>query len=207
MKRSLVAIIVAIVGLSACNSAHLARPQAQGTSAPTSTAAMQSSPSSSPAALTRSVATTTHSAAHTSSPCTLTSGGDEAEAQLVDVRVGTHDTYDRVTFEFASQTQVPAFTIRSVTTPTYDGSGAPIQLAGDSYAEIVFQHSSAFDLGGNRTYDGPTDFVPGFKVLAEVKEAGDFERVLSWAMGLSDSSCWQVSTLQNPARVVVDFPY
>jgi hypothetical protein len=206
MKRSLVAIIVAIVGLSACNSAHDARPQTQGTSTPRSTAATQSSPSSSPAAMTHTVATTTHSAAHTT-PCTSSSGGDEAEAQLVDVRVGTHDTYDRVTFEFASQTQIPAFTIRSVTTPTYDGSGAPIHLAGDSYAEIVFQHSSAFDLGGNRTYDGPTHFAPGFKVLAEVKEAGDFERVLSWAMGLSDSSCWQVSTLQNPARVVVDFPY
>jgi hypothetical protein len=126
-------------------------------------------------------------------------------AQLVDVRVGSHGTYDRVTFEFTGQATVPEFAIRTVTTPTEDGSGEPLSLHGNSYAEIVFQHASGYDLYYQPTYKGPEDFVPNFKDLAELRQAGDFERVLSWAFGLNHSACWHVTELENPVRLAVDF--
>ena len=208
MKRALVALIVGLIGLTACGSAH-----SLGT-APSSPS-VQTSPSDPPASSSPTPKPKPKPTASTPSPkppqstgtaaCSSSQGGKQVSAQLVDVRVGRHDTYDRVTFEFSGG--IPSYRIRTDANPTEDGSGLPLNLRGSTYAVIVFQDSSGFDLDGNQTYKGPSDFRPGFPVLAEVKAAGDFERVLRWAFGLDHSKCWHVLELSNPARVVVDFPH
>ena len=210
MKRTLLAIIVGMVGLTACGSAH-----SLGTVARSPAGQTSPSPSIDPSASKppKSKHTTPAPKGTGTTQCVTTMGGSfDAKknfvgAQLVDVRVGSHDTYDRVTFEFSGQDTVPPFTIRSVTTVTEDGSGKPISLQGSTYAEIVFQHASGYDLYYQPTYKGPKDFVPKFQALAEVREAGDFERVLSWGFGLNDSSCWHVLELSNPVRLAVDFSH
>jgi hypothetical protein len=146
--------------------------------------------------------------------CSPAAGGRKgAEAQLVDVRVGTHNGHDRLTFEFAPSQlwwapfDVPQYKIKSVPVVTEDASGKPIPLEGRRFAQIVFWGASGSDLYGKPTYRGPSDFRPRFPALAEAKAAGDFERVLTWGVGLSERSCWQVSVLRDPARVVIDFPH
>lgn len=142
-----------------------------------------------------------------------TGGRDGAEVQLVDVRVGTHRGYDRVTFEFAPSQltwapfDVPQYKIKSVPVVTEDASGKTIPLEGRRFAEIVFWGASGWDLEGKPSYRGPSDFHPRFPALSEAKAAGDFERVLTWGVGLSRPSCWQVSVLRDPVRVVIDFPH
>ena len=213
MKRTLLAIIVGMVGLTACGSAH-----SLGT-VPRSPA-VQPSPSSSidpstskPPKPKPKPTTTTPAPSQSPTPCATKTGGDfdakknDVGAQVVDVRLGSHDTYDRVTFEFSGQDTVPPYTIRTVTTVTEDGSGKTLSLQGTSYAELVFQHASGYDLYYQPTYKGPKDFVPKFQALAEVREAGDFERVLSWGFGLNHSSCWHVLELSNPVRLAVDFSH
>jgi hypothetical protein len=211
MKRTLLAIIVGMVGLTACGSAH-----SLGTVPPSPAVQSSASPSIDPSTSKppKPKPTTTNPAPSQSpTPCATKTGGyfdpkkSDVGAQVVDVRLGSHDTYDRVTFEFSGQDTVPPYTIRTVTTVTEDGSGKTLSLQGTSYAELVFQHASGYDLYYQPTYKGPKDFVPKFQALAEVREAGDFERVLSWGFGLNDSSCWHVLELSNPVRLAVDFSH
>ena len=211
MKKILVALIVGLVGLTACGSAH-SLGAAPSSPSPSTSPSGSPTPPHNPKS-TKPTPSPTKSSGGGSTSCATKTGGDFdssknfAGAQLVDVRVGSHDTYDRVTFEFSGQDTVPPFAIRSVTTVTEDGSGKPLSLRGTSYAEIVFQHASGYDLDGNPTYQGPSDFRPGFTVLAEARAAGDFERVLSWGFGLNHSSCWTVLELSNPTRLAVDFQH
>lgn len=207
MKRILVAAIVGLVGLTACGSAH-----SLGTAPRSPAGATSPSPSTGPTRSSSPKPKHTTPAPQKPSCATMKGGRFDPDsnyvgAQLVDVRVGSHDTYDRVTFEFSGQDAVPPYEIRTVTTPTEDGSGKPLSMLGSTYAEIVFQHASGYDLYYQPTYQGPTDFVPRFQALAEVREAGDFERVLSWAFGLNHSACWHVLELDNPVRLAVDFSH
>jgi hypothetical protein len=45
----------------------------------------------------------------------------------------------------------------------------------------------------------------GTSVIVEAVQISDFEAVLSWAIGLSDRVDFRVTTLHDPARLVVDF--
>jgi hypothetical protein len=150
-----------------------------------------------------------------SRPCAPSSGGTDGTpaTQLVDVRVGTHEGFDRVTFEFAPAEGasgpfgVPGYRIGGTDALTEDASGLPVPVDGTSFASVVFSGASGWDVDGRQTYGGPTDLRPGFATLSEVKETGDFERVLSWGMGMAGPSCWQVSVLRDPPRLVIDLPH
>jgi hypothetical protein len=135
---------------------------------------------------------------------------------LVDVRVGTHDGYDRVTFEFAPPADgqyfgLPPYEIASATPPiTEDGSGEPVIIDGRSFAVVVFHGASGVEFnpdGYSLSYAGPKDFRPDFTALAEATQTGDYEATLSWAFGLNRASCWSVHVLDNPLRVAIDFPH
>jgi hypothetical protein len=154
----------------------------------------------------------------TATGCSPATGGGDHLAQLTDVRVGTHPGYDRVTFEFAPPENgpgafgVPRYEIARMTPPiTEDPSGHRVAVDGHHYAGIVFHGGTGVDLttsdsrGYEVTYGGPREIKPGFGVLAEAQETGDFEATMSWAFGLNRASCWRVSQLNNPVRVVVDF--
>ena len=83
-------------------------------------------------------------------------------------------------------------------------------MEGTHFATVIFQGASGVEFnptGYELSYTGPKDFRPGFTVLEEARQTGDFEAVLSWAFGLNSASCGQVHVLQDPARVVIDFPH
>lgn len=201
MKRFLILAVVGGLGLSACASA---------VSPAASRPARDASPvmSSSPGA---------KSSVERSEPksCEPASGGTEGSlAQLADVRVGTHEGYDRVTFEFEPPSDgqyfgLPPYTLVEATPPiTQDGSGEPVPVDGSQFAVVIFHGAAGYDfVEGTPSYSGPKDFRPDFPMLVEARETGDFEATLSWAFGLHGASCWRVQELQNPVRVVIDFPH
>lgn len=144
--------------------------------------------------------------------CPRTTGGDDSSVFLSDVRVGAHDGFDRVTFEFrptAQGTKVPKFEIDSATPPfSEDASGKPISVDGIVFARIIFHGASGYDIErATPTYTGPKEIKPGGEVLVEVQETGDFEATLSWVFGLTRRSCWKTDELSDPMRFVVDFPH
>jgi hypothetical protein len=146
--------------------------------------------------------------------CPRQTGGEEGVyMNLVDVRVGAHDGFDRVVFEFeepdpnpAGNGGIPYYQIKTVKPPfTEDPSDLPIDVEGDAFARIVFQGASGYDFDGNATYDGPRRLTPGFGTLTDVVEGGDFEATMTWILGLSRPTCWQIQELHNPERLVIDF--
>jgi hypothetical protein len=225
MKRLLGAMVVGALALTACAqpeaglgvavSAQSGKASEKAKSTKSHKKARSRSRSAGKKAAAAPVATTGSQQATECSPAT---GGDDYLAQLTAVRVGTHEGYDRVTFEFAPPENgpdafgVPRYRLSRVTPPiTEDGSGRPVAVDGAYHAGIVFHGGTGVDMttsdpkGYKVTYAGPREIKTSYRVLAEAQETGDFEATMSWAFGLNQASCWRVSELADPMRVVVDF--
>ena len=91
-----------------------------------------------------------------------------------------------------------------------DGSGAPVRIAGSAFLVVSMERASGFDLEtgeGRRVDTGPRRMVgstAGTSIVREVVRTGDFEAVLTWAVGLGDRVDFRVLTLDSPARLVID---
>ncbi|MGQ0678988.1 MAG: AMIN-like domain-containing (lipo)protein [Actinomycetota bacterium] len=199
-------VLSLLMALAACNTAPSSSPPATPTppSASPSAQPLPSEPVASPL----------------SENCAPVSGGGDTFVLLKDVRVGTHEGYDRITFEFAQPASPPAGPAPAGTLPRYqikrvsevfqDGSGEPVAVGGADLHQIVFQGASGVDLSGDTfvlVYTGPKEFKPGFRQLAEAKNNGDFEATLSWALGLNERRCLRVIELADPLRLAVDIPH
>ena len=129
--------------------------------------------------------------------------GSAAIANIVDVRVGTHDGYDRVVFEFEQGT--PELTLDRAEPPfTQDASGLPIEVDGESFLGLSMRGGTKQTDEDTSSYDGPTDINAGFETLVDLLEGGDFERQSTWYLGLSDEACVRVLLLDAPPRLVID---
>jgi hypothetical protein len=134
----------------------------------------------------------------------------EGTALLERVDLGRHEGYDRVVFQFRNH--VPGYLVEYVSPPLHeDGSGDEVEIEGDAFVLVRMEPASGFDLEtgeGELVYTGPrriSGSEAGTSVVEEVVRTGDFEAVLSWAVGLSDRVDFRVLTLDDPARLVVDF--
>jgi hypothetical protein len=124
--------------------------------------------------------------------------------QLAVVRVAHQPGFDRIVFEFATQTggtaHLPAYTVSRQASAKFvkDPSGLPVTMRGSSGLRIVFHGASA------TSYSGSRDLTYTLPVVQEVEQLGDFEAVLSWGAGLSQASCIRTLELSNPTRLVID---
>jgi hypothetical protein len=142
-----------------------------------------------------------------------TGGQRDVFTNVTDVRVGAHDGFDRIVFEFSApkpnpggSAGIPFFELRQAKPPfTEDPSDLPLDVFGDAFVRIVFQGATGYDFDGNPTYAGSRTITPGFGTLAQAVEGGDFEATTTWILGLSRPTCWQVQELHDPDRVVIDF--
>lgn len=130
---------------------------------------------------------------------------------LTGVRAAHQAGFDRITFEFAGG-GIPAYTItpQGGTRFYQDASGMPVDVKGTQGMNIVFHGASERDVNGMATYTGSNDILlapaaGSGNAVAEVRQVGDFERVLSWAVGLSARpACTRVLELSSPSRLVID---
>ena len=212
MKRALLGLALASA-LAACGSTAGSPGGAGGSPLGLPTSAATASPSApastTPASSPRPTPATAPSAA--SAACATTAKGTlmGEQALLTDVRVGTHDGYDRVVFEFASRgspaRDAATFEIAKASAPYYeDPSGRPIAIAGETVLGITFRGATTQTLDSRSSYTGSRTFAPRFPILTELKSRGDFEAVNSWLAGTSGASCLKTQVLANPTRLVVD---
>jgi len=130
--------------------------------------------------------------------CTDRSGGSAGvSAQLTAIRWAPHDGYDRVVFEF-SGAAVPSYDLTRQESATFSrgASGQPVTLDGTAGVKLTFRDTDAAS-------SVPTDAKPALASLREIAQTGNFERVLSYGIGLSSSQCIRVLSLSGP-RLVVD---
>lgn len=130
--------------------------------------------------------------------CSDRAGGDAmALSQLTAVRVAHHPGYDRITFEFAGA--LPRYTLVRQTTAHFvrDASGQPVTLNGTAGLKLTFQ-------GVDLSAAVPADQTPSLPVVTVVQNIGNFERVVSYGVGLASPACLRVLELKGPTRLVVD---
>ena len=132
---------------------------------------------------------------------------DEQEpVVLSNIRVGTHEHFDRVVFEFVGK-QMPGFKIEYVDKPvTTCGAGEAVAVSGQSVMVVQIRPAQAHDDEGNVTI-GTRDMQPGLPVLKQTKLICDFEADVEWALGLSKRQPYRVLELNKPSRLVIDIKH
>ncbi|GIH68513.1 GerMN domain-containing protein [Sphaerimonospora thailandensis] len=135
-------------------------------------------------------------------PSTARTGAARPVSTLVDIRAAHHRGLDRLVFEFRGP--LPATRRASyVSSLIADGSGNRVQVAGDAILQVRFGHAVGHDSRGAGTY-GPTRETYPLPGVIQVVNAGDFEGVLSFGVGLSRRTPYRMYTLTHPNRVVID---
>ncbi|MEA2668488.1 MAG: hypothetical protein QOJ33_1422, partial [Chloroflexota bacterium] len=132
--------------------------------------------------------------------CTNKSGGAVgAAATVYDIRIAHHDGYDRLVIGFPTANAMPEYQLTRQATATFvrDASGQPVTLNGSAGIRAVLRNSDI-------TPGAPTDLKPGLPAIREVAQIGNFERVVSYGLGLATPACFRVLELSGPTRLVID---
>ena len=121
---------------------------------------------------------------------------------LIGIRTGRHDAFDRVVFDLRGA--APGYKVGYVSTVREDGSGKVIDLRGNANLMVRLRPAEAHRNDGSPTYTGAKRIFVNYPELREVAFAGDFEGVVSIALGLHAKHGFRVMTLSDPTRIVVD---
>jgi hypothetical protein len=132
--------------------------------------------------------------------CTDRSGGVAGTAATVSaVRIAHHDGYDRLVIGFATSNTMPQYQLTQQATSHFvrDASGQPVTLDGSAGIRAVLWNADI-------TPGAPTDLKPALPSIREVAQIGNFERVVSYGVGLATPACFRVLELSGPTRLVID---
>ncbi len=201
----------ALLALTACASGTASSAPSVTTAPSSSATSTSASPSESPSPSgsdTASTSPTSSATASTSAPAgsfedAPVSGGTSysapSQAHLQRIAVGSHTGYDRLVLYFGTDA-VPPFTVTPQESASFkaDPSDETVTLAGTSGVRVVVRD----------TVRAPTtteNLLPRFPAIRQVRGIGDFEAVVSYAVGTAGTSPRiRVTTLTAPSRLVID---
>lgn len=130
---------------------------------------------------------------------------DDAIGILREVRVGRHQGFDRVVFEFTSNRAVPTYRVEYISQPIMPGMASgeeDFKIAGKAFLDVHF------DAFGHEptTYELAKEPQKplALRVIREIKKREDFENDMAYVLGLSARKPFRVMELSNPSRLVVD---
>jgi hypothetical protein len=132
--------------------------------------------------------------------CTDRAGGAaSAAATIYDVRIAHHNGYDRLVIGFPTANTMPAYQLIRQATSTFirDASGQPVTLDGSAGIRVVLRNADV-------TQGAATAQKPGLPAIREVAQIGNFERVVSYGVGIATPACFRVLELSGPTRLVID---
>jgi hypothetical protein len=197
-------LVAGLVGLAFVAGVSLL-PRGGGVNLPAPAATVSATPSSEPTATpTAAPSPTATVASAPTTACATYGGGASSLATVTDVRVGTSAGYDRIVIQFDGPVPTYSITPQGNTTFMQDPNGQTFQLQGSDGIKVVVHGASGTDVNGNRKFFGSQDLKPGFPVLKEARQIGDFERTFSWGLGLAQPACLHVTEMTGPDRLVID---
>jgi hypothetical protein len=114
---------------------------------------------------------------------------------------------DRLVFEFRDE--VPSAQVEYLPRDralVEDGSGDPVEVDGDAFLVVRLSPAATAESKGDElvfTYTGPRRLRPdGTEFVEEALKTGDFEAVVTWAVGVSEQRPFRVTTAGR--RVTVE---
>jgi hypothetical protein len=131
--------------------------------------------------------------------------GDQS-GQLVAVRMAGHDGFDRFVLELDG-TGTPQYWVSYVERPVYDIPGNEVDVDGEFVLQVVAFPARRVDIEDpdfTPTYDGPLTVTSDTSNIVEAVFVGDFEATMEWVLGLRHETGFEVFTLTDPPRLVVD---
>ncbi|KND23308.1 hypothetical protein IQ63_44650 [Streptomyces acidiscabies] len=122
---------------------------------------------------------------------------------ITNVRIGTHDCYDRFVVDVPGATASRlGYTVSYVDALIQDPSGDPIPVTGGAILEVVV-HAPAYNPEtGTPTYPGPAPKPVGYPTFRDAVFAGTFEGQSQFGLGIRARLPFRV--LQLDGRLVVD---
>ncbi|WP_125777535.1 AMIN-like domain-containing (lipo)protein [Antribacter gilvus] len=125
---------------------------------------------------------------------------------VTDVRTGRHEGYDRVVFELDGTGEgVPGWRVEYVDQAVDDGSGNPVEVAGDSVLQVTISGTAMPTDSGVEEFSG--DRLPGDDLVAvdEVVYRFWFEGYTNAFIGVDgEEKPFRAFLLEDPVRVVID---
>lgn len=188
-------LVVAVLVVASCSGSSHKKASSSGSSRTTVTESSTTAPSTEATTTTTTTATTTTATTTTACPLGGTTGSrTNGLAPVTMLLTAVSATADgclaRMTFVFRSTgaTALPGYKVEYQAGPfTEDGSGAPVAIAGKYFLVVRFEPAAGADIdhGGVATYAGARSIKPaGVPHIAEMREIGDFEGVVTWVVGL-----------------------
>jgi len=211
------AVALAIIVAGACTPPVVVPPATTSapTAAPTTAAPTlaRPSPTASPTASPTPSPSPTGAPGSPAAACPTQRGGDpNAQAQLTAIRVAHDSGFDRLVFEFGPAPAgtpgtpgLPKWSV-AVTSSFIATSGRQVPVDGNSFFQVLFQNASTVDpMTGKQTFT-TTDLHPALPLIRNVKLIDDFERVMTWGLGVERLVCPKITELASPPRLVLDLP-
>lgn len=121
--------------------------------------------------------------------------------QLWNLRTGNDGTFDRIVFD--ERVSLSGYSVRYVSRVLHDASGQVVPLRGRYFLRVAISAATTASLPGLRSVT-PTVLTPGLPEIAQIRKAGEFERVVSYGIGLNRYRGFRVFRLTSPARLVID---
>lgn len=126
-----------------------------------------------------------------------------ARGNITAIRIGHHDGFDRVVFEFHG-TGTPGWTVKYVPQALGQASGKPIDLPGNAVLSVAITGVGyPTETGIHEVAPGPVK-VAGTDVVTEAYFESTFEGVSQAFVGTTAQLPFRVYLLTDPARVVLE---
>ena len=121
-----------------------------------------------------------------------------------DIRTGAHACFERLVLELQGEGALPGYRVEYVEDPVkLSPSDLPVEIAGD--ATLVLSVGAWMTTMEGVGYDGPTQIEPtNVEHIRELRLIENFEGMHQWAIGLDERRAFEVTTLLDPPRIVVD---
>ena len=143
----------------------------------------------------------------TAAASTATTARAPAIPALTQIQAAHHPGYDRMVFQFSDGLPGQR-TAGYVSQVTADPSGKKMNVAGNATLLVRFSQANGHNSGGRVTY-GPAARTYALPQIIQCVNAGDYEAVLRFGIGVAAKAPFHMFTMINPSRVVIDIaaPY
>ena len=128
------------------------------------------------------------------------------EVLLRDVRAAEHEGFDRLVFEFSGNPEVVEKAMTYQDAPDQQGTGDIEPVKGNAYLPVLLRRVAVADTPEGRQFVGRGSLGVAAGNILDVFNSGGTEGDSLFYVGLDSERDFTFQMLENPPRIVLDFP-